>query len=187
MNFNNLRLEFWKWGHDLYQSSASTFPATFVPGDLFNGRTLSPGAVSYSPPSTPKPTDLPSLTSLNPLKGHISVIHSSLFFHLFNEDEQLDLARRAATLLSHEKGSVIFGSHYGRPKKGTRTEILAAGPWRTQFWHSPQSWKKVWEDQVFRKGSVKVEVEWEVSTEYENMEGPNKPAFYYMTWCITRL
>lgn len=179
--------EFWQWGHDLYRTSPSTFPAGFVPGDALNPQILSPEGPSYSPPTTPKPIDLASLTSLNPLKGHVSAIHSSLFFHLFNEDDQLDLARRTAGLLSCEKGSMIFGGHCARPKRGIRTEALADGIVRTQFWHSPKSWKQLWEEQVFRKGSVDVEVDWEASTEYEIQDCPDTPALYYMTWCITRL
>lgn len=180
--------QFWQWGHELYRTSPSTFPAGFVPGDAFNPQILSLNDPFYlPPPTTPKPTNLSSLTSLNPLKGHVSAIHTSLLFHLFDEEKQLDLARRLASLLSPEEGSMIFGGHYARPKQGVRTEILADGILHTQFWHSPRTWKQVWEEQVFRKGSVRVEVDWTLSTEYVNMDGPKDAALYYMTWCITRL
>ncbi|KAF5359213.1 hypothetical protein D9756_003133 [Leucocoprinus leucothites] len=118
--------QFWQWGHELYRTSPSTFPAGFVPGDAFNPQILSLNDPFYlPPPTTPKPTNLSSLTSLNPLKGHVSAIHTSLLFHLFDEEKQLDLARRLASLLSPEEGSMIFGGHYARPKQGVRTEILA--------------------------------------------------------------
>lgn len=113
--------------------------------------------------------------------GHLSVIHASLFFHLFDEKKQLDLARRVAGLLSPQSGSMIFGGHYGRLEEGTRTEVLADGLIHTQFWHSPKSWKNLWEEQVFRKRSVSVEVEWAVDDLC--LDG----TFYYMKWCITRL
>lgn len=114
------------------------------------------------------------------------MIHASLFFHLFDEKKQLDLARRVAGLLSPESGSMIFGGHYGRPEEGTRTEVLADGLIHTQFWHSPKSWKNLWEEQVFRKRSVRVEVEWTVD-ELSFMECARDGTFYYMKWCITRL
>ncbi|KAF9446308.1 hypothetical protein P691DRAFT_708861 [Macrolepiota fuliginosa MF-IS2] len=178
--------KFWEWGHDLYRTSPLTFPAGFVPGDAFSLDILSHLEPSYSAPLTPKPTELTSLTSLNPLQGHLSVIHASLFFHLFDEERQLDLARRIAGLLSYRPGSMIFGGHYGRPEKGTRTEVLADGFLHTQFWHSPESWRVLWEEQVFRRGSVRVDIERTVD-ELSFIEEPRNGSFYYMKWCITRL
>jgi len=138
---------------------------------------------------TVRPDNLSSLTSLNPLKGHISAIHASLFFHLFDEEMQLDAARRTATLLCPEKGSVIFGRHYVRSTQGMRTEVLADGTVHTQFWHSPESWRQLWEKQVFEdfQGSVRVEMELEVSTEYTVMESKKDAVLYMMNWCITKL
>ena len=179
-------LEFWEWGHDLYRSSPSTFPAVFISGDVFDSNILSQDVLG-SPAI--RPDSLSSLTSLNPLKGHIFAIHASFFFHLFNEEMQLDAARRTATLLSPEKGSSIFGRHYVRSTQGTRTEVLADGTMHTQFWHSPESWRQLWEKQVFEhsQGNVQVEMDLEVSTEYTVMENKNDGVLYMMNWCITKL
>lgn len=186
-SLTNFFAEFWEWGHDLYRTSPATFPAAFVPGDAFDPQVLSCREPFYSAPSTARPSSLASLTSLNPLKGHLSVVHASLFFHLFDEEGQLDLARRIASLLSHQRGSMIFGGHCGRPEKGTRTEVLSDGLVHTQFWHSPESWRNVWEEQVFKKGSVKVEVEWSIDSEFTFTNHTGKDSLYYMKWCITRL
>ena len=69
----------------------------------------------------PVPT-LRDLSSLTPLQGKVSAIHTSAFFHLFPEEQQLALAHRFASLLSPQKGSIIFGQHGSRPEKGFRTE-----------------------------------------------------------------
>jgi len=178
--------EFWEWGHDLYRTSPSTFPALFISGDIFDPNVLSQDVLG-SPAL--RPDNLSSLTSLNSLKGHVSAIHASLFFHLFDEETQLDAARRTATLLCPEKGSVIFGRHYVRSTQGTRTEVLADGTVHTQFWHSPESWRQLWEKQVFEhsRGSIRVEMELEISTEYTVMESEKDAVLYMMNWCITKL
>lgn len=186
---SDLHQELWELGHELYRSTPTTFPAGFIPGDVFDPQILSSNPTPT--PRPPKPTNLTSLTSLNSLKAHISIIHTSLFFHLFNEDQQLDLAHRVATLLSPEKGSMIFGGHYGRQTKGTTVaEALPDGTVRPKFRHSPESWKSVWEE-VFGEasvdGRVKIEVEWEVSKQYQNMDVENQEAYYWMVWCVTRL
>ncbi|PFH52913.1 hypothetical protein AMATHDRAFT_1651 [Amanita thiersii Skay4041] len=152
---SDLRTEFWDCGHDLFKSKTATFPAAFVPGDAFDPNMISPRAPLYETPQTPCP-DLKSLKSLNPLQGHISAIHASSFFHLFNEEKQLELARKLATLLSPASGSVIFGSHVGKLVKGIRS-IAPRGSTVSMFCHSPDSWRDVWNGQVFAKDTIHVE------------------------------
>ncbi|KAI0823143.1 hypothetical protein BC628DRAFT_620307 [Trametes gibbosa] len=76
---SDLHPEFWELGHRLFKSTPKTFPVTFVPGEAFNTAHLEPVPPFYSPPDTPAPT-LSTLTSLNPLRGHVSAIHASAFF-----------------------------------------------------------------------------------------------------------
>lgn len=87
------------------------------------------------------------------LQGHISAIYASSFFHLFNEERQLELAKR---LLTHTKGSIIFGSHVALLEKGYAG--AEDDEWK-MFCHSPESWKELWDGQVFVKGTVKVTAE----------------------------
>ncbi|KAJ3573129.1 hypothetical protein NP233_g2621 [Leucocoprinus birnbaumii] len=148
----------WEFGHDLFKSSPETFPAGFVPGDAFSSAVIEPREPFYSPPQTTRPADLRSLKSLTPLQGHVSAIHASCFFHLFNEDQQHTLAKQVATLLSPEPGSVIFGVHGGKDQKGFITEVTNSRG-EHMFGHSPESWVELWENQVFKTGSVKVEAE----------------------------
>ena len=48
-----------------------------------------------------------------PFKGRVSAIHAGSFFHLFNDDQQIELLKRCAKLLSEEKGSIIIGRQLG--------------------------------------------------------------------------
>ena len=62
----------------------------------------------------------------------------SSIFHLFPEESQLLLAKIVSSLLSPEKGSVIFGQHVGMRVKGLKDEVMYNGP--NMFCHSPESW-----------------------------------------------
>jgi len=175
--------EFWQCGHDLFKTTPTSFPAAFVAGDVFDDSMIAPRAPFYEKPETPRPT-LNTLTSLTPLQGHISAIHASSFFHLFDEARQEVLVRRVATLLSPEPGSVIFGLHGGLPEKGLPAEI-AGRPGRRMFCHSPDSWRELWDGQVFSKGTVQVEA---TLKEYNRPGSWLKTgAFYPLIWSITRI
>lgn len=141
---------FWNLGHETFRSTPETFPVAFVEGDAFDPSILEPVSPFNDVPKTPRPA-LSSLTSLNPLRGHVSVIHAAAFFHMFNEERQVKLARALAGLLSFEPGSVIFGSHIGNSVK--RFYESSHG---SMFQHSPDSWKELWDGQIFEKRKVRV-------------------------------
>ncbi|TFY73288.1 hypothetical protein EWM64_g10724 [Hericium alpestre] len=176
---------FWDAGLKLFKRTPETYPVPFIAGDVFDHANLEPVPVftAASPPTTPRPV-LKDLTSLNPLRGHLSAIHASAFFHLFQEDKQLELARALACLLSPEPGSMIFGQHGGLPEKGFRVTPIAD---RKMFCHSPDSWKELWDGVVFEKGTVKVEAEI-VPASREELGGlyPNIK-FWWLNWSVTRL
>lgn len=146
--------EFWDLGHKLFKTTPDTFPVTFIPGNVFDPEHLSivPPFTANSPPATTIP-DLRTLTSLNPLHGHVSAIFTASLFHLFPEDAQVSLARALAGLLSPEPGSMIFGIQLGHPESGYVEDPLL--PSRL-FCHGPQSWSDLWDGEVFSKGTVKV-------------------------------
>jgi hypothetical protein len=128
----------------------------------------------------PRP-DLKSLTSLTPLQGHVSAIYTGAFFHLFDEPGQFRVARQLASLLSPLPGSIILGGHVGNLVKGTK---LNAASGRMTFCHSPESWKDLWEEQVFEKGEVLVDTHI-VELAYKSNERVDK--VYWLSWSITRL
>ncbi|KAF5351065.1 hypothetical protein D9756_008433 [Leucocoprinus leucothites] len=181
---SDLRPEFWDYSHELFKSTPETFPATFIPGDSFSSALIEPRAPFYFEPQTSLPTDLRTLKSLTPLQGHISAIHASSLFHLFSEEQQLALAKQLATLLSPQPGSVIFGSHGGRLAKGFRTEVINSRG-SHMFCHSPESWADLWDGQVFKKGSIRVEAR---LVEHD----PKKTdklgiIIHWLVWSVTRL
>ncbi|KAH7907017.1 hypothetical protein BJ138DRAFT_551790 [Hygrophoropsis aurantiaca] len=174
-------IEFFELGHDLFRSTPATFPAHFVSGDIFDPSMLSifpPDAV----PDTPTP-DLSHLASLNPLQGRVSIIHANKFFHLFNEERQLHLARALAGLLSPIPGSMICGAGVGGYHKG----IFTLGRFSeefTIFCHSLETWIAMWDGEVFKKGSVKVEAR---LVDYSDNNGMDTPTYKFLMWSVTRL
>ncbi|KAF8905022.1 hypothetical protein CPB84DRAFT_1772199 [Gymnopilus junonius] len=140
----------------LFKSTPETFPASFIQGDVFSSKLLDLDALIDEAATPP----LNSLTSLTPLRHRISAIHASAFFHLFQEDRQLELARKLAALLLPKKGSIIFGAHGSLPVKGFRTERIANSSGVSMFCHSPDSWKELWTTQIFGPDQdVKVDVQ----------------------------
>ena len=143
-------------------------------------------ASTGDPPSDSAP-DLRSLTSLNPLHGRVFAIHATSFFHLFDEEKQLHLARALAGLLSPEPGSMILGLHIGTPeKKGFEPSITRRDH---RLWcHSPESWTELWDGLVFEKGVVKVQTKL-VQRERRILQpdAPQSAMITILVWSVTRL
>ncbi|KAH7906669.1 hypothetical protein BJ138DRAFT_1174876 [Hygrophoropsis aurantiaca] len=177
---SDLRKEFWELGHELFKTTPETFPARFIAGDAFDPSMLQV-ILPRNSVSTARP-ELSTLKSLNPLRGHISAIHASSFFHLFNEERQLHMARALAGLLSPEPGSVIFGSHGGIAQKGMATDDIFGQKFDI-FCHCPESWIEMWDGQVFEKGTVKVEARLKELP----MRDKAHDSLSLLAWSVTRL
>jgi len=185
---SDLRPEFADLGHKLFRTTQETYPITFVPGDAFDPEHLKvvPPFTSADAPAAGAAPDLRSLTSLNPLHGRVAAIHASSFFHLFDEEGQLHLARALAGLLSPEPGSMIFGLHLGLAEKGFLSSWVTRG--RSCFCHSPESWERVWDGLVFEKGAVNV---WAKLVQVGNLkafevgEATAQP-ITFLVWSVTR-
>jgi len=176
--------DFWDLGHKLYKSTPESYPVKFIAGDIFDSAHLELTEVKSSMMSSPPPS-LQSLTSLNPLRGHVSVICASSFFHLFDENKQLDLARRLAGLLDPRPGSTIFGSHVGLRKKGIGKGVIFNDKWE-MFCHSPESWNEMWEDQVFGKGVVRVDAQLH-DVDESLREAAVESSLFHFIWSVVRL
>ncbi|EMD35851.1 hypothetical protein CERSUDRAFT_52912 [Gelatoporia subvermispora B] len=186
---SDLRPHFWNLGLKLFMSNPETFTVPFIPGDVFDLNFLKPVAPFYTAPDTLRP-DLHALTSLTPLLGHVSAIHAGMLFHLFDEEKQTHLAHAVAGLLSPEPGSLIFGSHVGKPQKGTQMLMWPESS-MLMFCHSPETWEAMWDGQVFNKGTVKVEAVLKPLDAKERarleMEVEGDVQLYNMLWSVTRV
>ncbi|KAG1750826.1 hypothetical protein EDB19DRAFT_1825069 [Suillus lakei] len=175
---SDINNEFLVLSHELFRTTPTSYPGCLLPGDVFDPAFLSIAARPEDVSSAPA-IDLSSLKSLNPLHGRISAISATRFFHLFNEEKQLHLARALAGLLSAQPGSVICGYQVGTLEKGIITANIS-GSRHQLFSHSPQTWTSLWDGEVFEKGSVKVE------TELEEVE-IHEVQFLMMRWSVIRL
>lgn len=153
----------------------------FIEGDIFDKSILESTPPLDEIPQTPMPS-LNSSTSFNPLRGHISVIFTSSFFHLFSEARQLRLAKALAGLLSPIPGSVIFGSQVGSEIKGFKSSSRGS----SLFCHSPESWEEVWA-KVYKNGKVKVEARLKPidSDDFAMLEQGH--GYSMLVWSVTRL
>ncbi len=174
--------EFWDLGHKLFRSTNESFPAKFIPGNILDPAHLDVHPISYTTPDTPAPT-LSSLTSLNPLRGRVSVIHAGALLHLFTEEEQIRIARAFAGLLSPQPGSMILATQTGALEKGIRVVGRGVNTTMSQFCQSPESVTELWDGQVFEKGTVKVHAE--LIKPAEDMPGHEGNLF--LSWTVTRL
>ncbi|KDQ58882.1 hypothetical protein JAAARDRAFT_128232 [Jaapia argillacea MUCL 33604] len=67
------------------------------------------------------------------------------------------LSSQNTGILSPLPCSIIFSSHSAATIKGVRVRELAEQcEYRETFRHSPESWKEIWDRDVFEKGSVEV-------------------------------
>jgi len=188
---SDIQKGFWEYGHQLFKSTPETFPVAFIPGDVFDPAFISQRGPFLSTADVKGAVMPPlnTLTSLIPLQGKISAIHMSSFFHLFPEDLQLQLAKIVSSLLSPEKGSIIFGQHVGMPVKGFKDEFKAQVK---MFCHSPESWTQMWVEDVFggkdKDGNDRVKVETELIIAVKTgLVDYSKEDARLLNWSVTRL
>ncbi|KAI6099293.1 hypothetical protein EDD16DRAFT_1889205 [Pisolithus croceorrhizus] len=153
---SDIKKEFLELSHFLFRTSNGTWAGHSIPGDVLDPEMLSVAPIARGS-EVRSPPDLSTLTSLNPLRGHCSVINVSCFLHLFTEEQQLHLARALAGLLSPEPGSLICGTQFSDKEKGYITAVIGSSK-PVLFCHSPESWMELWDGIVFEKGEVEVKV-----------------------------
>jgi len=179
-----LRPEFWALGHKLFNSTDETVPVKFIPGDVFDSNFLPLTPPAYEETKIASPDFGAKMDSLNPLIHKINLIHTASFFHLFNQEEQMNLAQLLAGLLSPKPGSMIFGSHRGNTISTTGTNPLGG----VRFEHSPESWNEMWNETIFRKGTVQCTscIRTEERRDLTNPEEPVRMTTL-LVWSVKRL
>ncbi|PIL30037.1 hypothetical protein GSI_07949 [Ganoderma sinense ZZ0214-1] len=145
----------YKEGHSLFRDTPDTFPVPFLQGDVLDPAFL---AIPEPLPMDAIPTEpvpsLTGLTSLNPLRGHVSAVYLGKFLHVFDEAGQAHIARALAGLLSPESGSILFGVQGALEERGPFSP--ACSDW-TMFCHSPESLGRLFEDAFGGPGRIRFE------------------------------
>ncbi|KAK5122370.1 hypothetical protein LTR85_003954 [Meristemomyces frigidus] len=157
----DLRPEFFELGYDLFLDR-ETCKATFIAADIF----------------------VPN-AELDALNGKLSVIYAGAFFHLFDRPEQLHLAKRVATLLSSNPGSMVLGRQVGNVTAGRYEHATNEGGW--MFRHNEQSWKEMWDEAGRETGT-----QWEASAELRandrfQKSGHHAEGSRAMHFCVKRV
>lgn len=136
---SDLRPEFFSVGFDLFLDR-STIKATFIASDIFD--------------------DTSAL--FQQLPGKLDIINAASFFHLFDWDRQVNVAKQVVKLLRPVPGSLLVGRHSGNVRPGEREGSEIRG---VIYRHDAGSWKRLWE-QVGRETGT----EWEVDVTEERWE-----------------
>jgi hypothetical protein len=132
---------------------------------------------------------LTTLTSLTPLKGYVTVLHTKSFFHLFPQAEQEDLVVRIHALMSKKPGSFIFGSQSAKDDGAEGNYPNPRG--ETRYLHSPRSFRALWE-KAFGTDKVEIEClygpsEWiwdEEESKAMNFAPGEEPRHGWLTWMV---
>lgn len=76
------------------------------------------------------------------MKGRIDIVYASSFFHLFDLEKQIELAKQAVYLLRPQKGSVILGRQLGSVRPGIYPlQHLEEG---LLYRHDEESFNRMW-------------------------------------------
>jgi len=134
----------WDIGHQLFRSNEHTFPARFIQDDVVSER--------YT--SFPlKTDDKPSLADLS---GSLSAIYASFFLHLFSHEQQKQVARVLASLLTQKSGCIIFGKHLTSETDSLMELKTPTGQFNMSCF-SPAGWERIWKEEIFPGRKVEVQ------------------------------
>lgn len=81
---------------------------------------------------------------LKELTDQISIVYTGSFFHLFDYEQQLQVAQRIVRLLKPEPGSTVIGRQMGNEKAGLYGSSGYSGE-KQRFRHNAQSWEELWD------------------------------------------
>ena len=127
---SDIKTGFWDYGFDLFLDKSS-LKTTFIEADIFDAD-----------------------SKLNELDGKINVVYASSFFHLFDWEGQIKVAKRIIRLLKPAYGSLILGRQGGKTEAGDLTHLKRE---LTSYWHNAESWTKLW-----KQVSEETGTEWKV-------------------------
>lgn len=140
---SDLRQDFYDIGYDLFNDH-DQLKAQFIVADIFDDS-----------------SDL-----VENLTHKIDIVNAASFFHLFNWNQQLLVAKRLVGLLQDKPGSLLIGRQIGLVNPPPPEDKEAAGK---HYRHDPATWKKFWEQVGAETGT-----KWEVETRMEKWAGTDK-------------
>jgi hypothetical protein len=117
---SDLEKEFTDIGYDLFLDGG-TLKTTFINADIFD-----------------------TLSDLSKLDGQMDVVHAASFFHLFDWNQQLQIAKRVIALLKPRPGSIVVGRQTGTLKSGEAERKSESD--KPRFMHNAESFIKLWEE-----------------------------------------
>ncbi|KAL1964546.1 hypothetical protein VTN77DRAFT_6843 [Rasamsonia byssochlamydoides] len=139
---SDLSADFINLGYDLFLDK-DTLSARFIAADIFDDNS----------------------ELVRQLPNQIDIIHASNFFHLFDWNTQVDVAKRVVKLLRPRPGSLIVGSQAGNT---TPKEYIWGQENKAIFLHDATTWQELWE-QVGRETGLRFKVD-AVQGEYRDRE-----------------
>ncbi|KAJ5448036.1 hypothetical protein N7445_002857 [Penicillium cf. griseofulvum] len=140
---SDLRQDFYDIGYDLF-NDLDHLKAQFIVADVFDDN-----------------SDL-----VKDLSDKIDIVNAASFFHLFNWNQQVLVAKRLVGLLRDKPGSLLIGRQIGLVNPPPPEDEEAAGK---HYRHDPATWKKFWEQVGAETGT-----KWEVETRMEKWAGADK-------------
>ncbi|PYH42868.1 class I SAM-dependent methyltransferase [Aspergillus saccharolyticus JOP 1030-1] len=133
---SDLQPEFISLGYDLF-GDRSTLPCEFIPSDIFDD----------------------ACPLMQRLAGQVDIINAASFFHLFDWDREVALAKQIIKLLRPQAGSMVVGRHVGDYVAGERSDNELGA---TFYRHDLESWRRMWAQVMAETGT-----EWEVDVRAE--------------------
>ena len=125
---SDLRKDFMDVGYELF-GDKETLKSTFIASDVFDDN---------SP-------------LLKELAGKVNIVYTGSFFHLFDYDQQINVAKRVVQLLKPEKDSLVLGRQVGNVDAGEFARSGYHGEAK-RFRHNEESWKEFLEKGGRRDG-----------------------------------
>lgn len=133
-------MDFMELGHALFLDKGK-LKSKFIAADVFDGD-----------------------SELKQLDAKVDILHASCFLHLFNWDQQVQIAKRIVRLLRPQPGSLLMGRQVGNLNPGEYKRRYGEG---SRYRHDATSWEKMWVQVGEETGS-----RWKVDAtlETENVE-----------------
>lgn len=140
---SDLSAEFMSLGYDLFLDK-DKLKSKFIAANIFD----------------------PDSDLMKQLTNKVDIVHTSAFFHLFNLEDQLQIAKRVINLVRPRPGSLVIGRQVGNINPSSIARRSGSG---TRYRHDDASWIKMWEQASQETGtSWKIEATLFDSSHFSN-------------------